>query len=216
MMYEDDLEFEAGDLILEQAEHAGRHRDTQGSSCNGIKVGGIMEGSDRSARDGYIIQDGEDGDSKMPAIPDLIERQREAPAKVPSGQEGQRGPNEVTPSERMSKNGPKPIENGRRVPDVTASTVHGNGCCAGRTGDQLKEGQPCEQKNTCPMDNQRVRHTSRMEAQGPTFPVGCGTESTETLKWWDLDSSSRKALVQHVLNGGSLDEFEGDVWSDVK
>jgi hypothetical protein len=46
MMYEDDLEFEAGDLILEQAEHAGRHRDTQRSSSNGIKASSIMEGSD--------------------------------------------------------------------------------------------------------------------------------------------------------------------------
>jgi hypothetical protein len=46
MLYEDNLEFKAGDLIVDQTEHAGRHRDTQRGSCNGIKVGGIMEGFD--------------------------------------------------------------------------------------------------------------------------------------------------------------------------
>jgi hypothetical protein len=222
MMYEDDLEFEARDLIIGQDEHAGRHRGIQGSSHTSFKSIDIEEGFDRLVLDGYINQDGKEEDRKMPAKEVIVSKGSQPAAKLPSGQGVQGRPNEVAPSERMSKNGPEPIENGPRLPDITAVTVHVNGGSAGLPEDQGWSSQTSGVKTRCPTDNQGTSCTSRMddqmdraEVQGCKVPVACGTEATEKLKWWDLDSSSRRSLVRYVLRGGDLDIYKGDAWTDI-
>jgi hypothetical protein len=218
---DDDLIVETGLRAAGVEYHAGRHRGISGSSLVNFNPVDISEGFETAVPEpgaalGPVIGHGENGLQYLDTKPAASDTKLSGNSK---------GPVDVAQVERMKKTDLECAQNGARVPVFGASiSCASTGSSTGSTVHS-KVGNLCEEKRTLPTRIHCV-HGNPVDTRQPSVSPSpfvpatvCGTKLTDdpgSVKWKDLDSPAQDALVDYVLNGGNLDIFDGEAWTDVK